>query len=61
MGKWEPHPHWLLLWRLERLVYSDFFGSRLEFQKYRNGLVRSYWTLKRAQAAADKLNRRYNK
>lgn len=53
---WVPERHWLFLWRLEQIVYQDWAGTGIRFLKYRNGLVRTFWTREQAQARADLLN-----
>lgn len=55
MGKWEPE-RGLIFWRLERRVFNNFAGSGYEFLRYRNGMLRRFWTRKQAQARANELN-----
>ena len=57
IGEWYPHRHWLFLWRLEQVAYTDFLGSSIRFHKYANGFVRTFWTRRQAQLHADQLNK----
>ena len=53
---WRPAKHFLFLWRLEKPLWSNFAGTAYGFLKYKNGLTRTFWTRKQAQARADELN-----
>lgn len=46
---------WFLYAVAER-VHCDWLGSGYRFVRYRNGLIRRFWTRAQAQAHADKLN-----
>jgi hypothetical protein len=39
---------------------QDWAGTGIAFLKYKNGLVRLFWSRKQAQAHADKLNEKVN-
>lgn len=56
MKQWEP-ARGLIFWRLERRVFSNFAGSGYEFLRYRNGMLRRFWSRKQAQERADQLNK----
>lgn len=56
---WEPARHWLVFWRLERVAFTNWAGTGFKWLRYRNGLLRLFWTKKQAQAHADALNAEY--
>jgi hypothetical protein len=47
----------LLLWRLERRLWSNWSGSAYQWHRYKNGALRRFWTRAQAQQRADELNK----
>lgn len=54
-GEWRPWRHWLFFWRLERVAWSNWAGSAIQYYR-EDGSVRVFRTLAGAQAKADALN-----
>lgn len=54
--EWTPERHWIFLWRLEKILYQNWAGTAIRYLKYKNGLVRTFWTKEQAQKRADILN-----
>lgn len=54
---WYPVRRYLVLWGLERVLWSDWAGTGYKWLRYDNGCSRLFWTRAQAQAHADKLNR----
>jgi hypothetical protein len=58
-GPWFPYRRGLL-YVLSHCVRSDFLGSGYRFLRYRNGMIRYFWTYKQAQKRAYELNKDRN-
>ena len=52
---WTPE-RGLIFWRLERVLWTNWAGTAIKFLRYRNGILRRFWTRAQAQAYADVLN-----
>lgn len=45
-----------LFWIVEQRLWSDAFGTAFRWHKYRNGMLRRFWTRKQAAERANLLN-----
>lgn len=54
-GGWRPWRHWLFFWRLERVAWSNWAGSGIQYYR-EDEVVRVFMTRESAQRKADQLN-----